>query len=72
MVYRQQDRQSYYTINKRLGVQSRKSRKKANELAFKTMYFEKGSLKNSEAFKDAQTLLRGYEPDANSFAPLKD
>ena len=47
-------------------------RKKANELAFKTMYFEKGSLKNSEAFKDAQTLLRGYEPDANSFAPLKD
>ncbi|WP_297937214.1 hypothetical protein [uncultured Campylobacter sp.] len=46
-------------------------RKKANELAFKTMYFEKGSLKNSEAFKDAQTLLRGYEPDANSFAPLK-
>lgn len=47
-------------------------RKKANELAFKTMYFEKGSLKNSEAFKDAQTLLRGYEPDANSFASLKD
>ena len=47
-------------------------RKKANELAFKTMYFEKGSLKNSEAFKDAQTLLRGYEPDANSFSPLKD
>ena len=47
-------------------------RKKANELAFKTMYFEKGNLKNSEAFKDAQTLLRGYEPDANSFAPLKD
>jgi len=36
------------------------------------MYFEKGSLKNSEAFKDAQTLLRGYEPDANSFEPLKD
>nr|DAN83824.1 MAG TPA: hypothetical protein [Caudoviricetes sp.] len=51
-------------------MQLRKS--KRNELAFKTMFFEKGSLKNSEAFKDAQTLLRGYEPDANSFAPLKD
>ena len=46
-------------------------RKKGNELAFKTMYFEKGDLKNNENFKDAQTLLRGYEPDANSFASLK-
>lgn len=56
-----------------LGIRnSRGNQEKRNEFAFKTMFFEKGSLKNSEAFKDAQTLLRGYEPDANSFAPLKD
>ncbi|MGG7073205.1 DEAD/DEAH box helicase family protein [Campylobacter sp. 9BO] len=46
-------------------------RTKGNELAFKTMYFEKGELKDSKAFKEAQTLLYGYEPNANSFASLK-
>ena len=44
-------------------------RKKGNELAFKTMYFQNGNLKNNPAFKGTQTLLHGYEPDANSFVP---
>ena len=32
---------------------------------------EKGDMEKVEAFKEAQTLLHGYEPDANSFASLK-
>lgn len=47
-------------------------RKKGNELAFKTMYFQNGNLKNNPAFKGTQTLLHGYKPDANSFAPNKN
>lgn len=32
---------------------------------------EKGDMEKVEAFKEAQTLLRDYKPDANSFAFLK-
>ncbi len=55
-------------------------RKKGNELAFKSMYFENGSYKNSNAYKNAVDSQKanhspapyGYEPHADdSTPPLK-
>ena len=55
-------------------------RKKSNELAFKNMYFENGSYKNSNAYKNAVDSQKanhspapyGYEPHADdSTPPLK-
>ena len=52
-------------------------RKKGNELAFKSMYFEKGSYKNSKAYKDVVESQKanhfqapyGYEPHADANTP---
>ena len=54
-------------------------RKKGNELAFKSMYFENGSYKNSNAYKNAVDSQKanhspapyGYEPHADDSTPLK-
>ena len=54
-------------------------RKKGNELAFKTMYFENGSYKNSNAYKNAVDSQKanpspapyGYEPHADANTPPK-
>ena len=52
-------------------------RKKGNELAFKSMYFENGSYKNSNAYKNAVDSQKanpspapyGYEPHADANTP---
>lgn len=52
-------------------------RKKGNEIAFKSMYFEKGSYKNSKAYKDVVESQKanhfqapyGYEPHADANTP---
>lgn len=54
-------------------------RKKGNELAFKSMYFENGSYKNSNAYKNAVDSQKanpspapyGYEPHADANTPPK-
>ena len=54
-------------------------RKKGNELAFKSMYFENGSYKNSNAYKNAVESPKGnpspapygYEPHADASTPPK-
>lgn len=54
-------------------------RKKGNELAFKSMYFENGGYKNSNAYKNAVENPKGnpspapygYEPHADANTPPK-
>ncbi|MDL0110868.1 DUF3519 domain-containing protein, partial [Campylobacter felis] len=61
---------SFKQINGHFVVVEQMQRKN-NDLAFKTMFKEKGEYKNSPSYKETraktQTLSSGYEPSANSF-----